>query len=235
MSASARCRVASQGATYQTAIMANMTTLRTEASAAADIGLMAFSLTAPFTTGRSAFPKPGKRVLSFREPGGRKDRRAFDDPFASRLRRVRETGRYVKGKLLRTGRAIARDDAVVSPLHHARTELMAELRAVDQQERRPHALRFPCKQGKRRLERPIGHGGRQPPQLQDPVGLVVDDFSPGIAGQCGAHHAPSSHIRLIAARLRAGALCRKLFLTSIKINAGSIDIVRPGKDSSPEQ
>src|SRR6266436_6271664 len=196
MSASARCRVASQGATYQTAIMANMTKLRTEASAAADIGLMAFALTAPFTTGRSAFPKPGKRVLSFREPGGRKDRRAFDDLLASRLHGVRETGRYVKGKFLRARGAIARDDAIVSPLHHARTELMTELRRIDQQERRPHPLRFPCKQGKGRFERPIGHCGRQPPQLQDPVGLVMDDFPPGIARQCGAHCAPSSHIPL---------------------------------------
>src|SRR5258707_9950060 len=125
MSASARCRVASQGATYKTAIMANARKLSTEASAAADIGLMAFYLTAPITTRRSAFPKPGKRVLSFRKPGGRKDRRAFEDLLAPRLRRVRETGRYVKGKFLRARRAVTRDDAIVSPLHHARTELMA--------------------------------------------------------------------------------------------------------------
>src|SRR6266446_10226394 len=199
MSASARCQVASQGATYKTAIMANMTKLRTEASAAADIGLMAFSLTALIATRRSASPKPGKRVLSFREPGGRKDRRAFEDLLASRLHGVRETGRYVKGKFLRARGAIARDDAIVSPLHHARPELMAELRRIDQQERRPHALRLPRKQGKRRFECPVGHCGRQPLQLQDSVGLVIDDFPPCIAGQCGAHCPPSSHIRLTAA------------------------------------
>src|SRR5258708_7118712 len=218
MSASARCRVASQGATYKTAIMANTTKLSTEASAAADIVLMAFSPTA-LCLRRSAFPKPGKRVLSFRKPGGRKDRGAFEDLLAPRLHGVRETGRYVKGKFLRARRAVARDDAIVSPLHHARTELMAELRRIDQQERRPHPPRFPCKQGKRCFERPIGHCGRQPPQLQDPIRLVMDDFPPGIAGQCGAHCAPSSHIRLTTACLRAGALCRKLFLTSIKINS----------------
>src|SRR5260370_37321708 len=135
MSASACCRVASHGAMYRTVIIANTTKLRTEASAAADIGLMAFSPTALLTTRGSAFPKPVKHVLSFREPGGRKDRRAFDDLLAPRLHDVREAGRYVKGKFSRTGRAIARDDAIVSPLHHARTELMAKLGRIDQQDR----------------------------------------------------------------------------------------------------
>src|SRR6266446_6430930 len=106
MSASARCQVASQGATYKTAIMANTTKLRTEASAAADIGLMAFSLTALIATRRSVFPKPGKRVRSCRAPFGRKDRRAFQSPLVSLLHRVRETGRYVKGICLRALAAI---------------------------------------------------------------------------------------------------------------------------------
>src|SRR5258708_38772826 len=145
MSASARCRVASHGATYKTVIMANTTKLSSDASAAADIGLMAFSLTALFTSRGSAFPEPVKRVPSFRKPGSRKDCRAFEHLLAARLHGVRETGRYVKGKFLRAGRAIARDDAIVSPLHHARTELMDELRRIDQQERRPYLLRLPCK------------------------------------------------------------------------------------------
>src|SRR5713101_6718187 len=145
MSASARCRIASHGATYKSVIIANTTKLKTEASAAADIGLMAFSLAGLLTTRGSACPKPVKRVLSFREPGSRKDGRAFEDLLAPRLHGVRETGRYVKGKFLRAGRAIARDDAIVSPLHHARTELMAELHRIDQQERRPYLLRLPCK------------------------------------------------------------------------------------------
>src|SRR5260370_11078007 len=217
MSAWARCRVASQGATYKTAIMANTTKLSTEASAASDIVLMAFSPTV-LCLRRSAFTKPGKRVLSFRKPGGRKDRGAFEDLLAPRLRRVRETGRYVKGKFLRARRAVARDDAIVSPLHHARPELMTKLGRIDQQERRPHSLRFPCKQGKRCFERPIGHCGRQPPQLQDPIRLVMDDFPPGIAGQCGAHCAPSSHTPLTAPYLRPGPLCRNLFLHPKNIN-----------------
>src|SRR5215468_10613469 len=174
-----------------------MRKLRTEASAPADIRLMAFSPTAR-TIVRSAFPKPRKRVLSLREPGGRKDRGAFEDLLAARLRGVRETGRYVKGKFFRACRAIARDDAIVPPLHHARAELMAELRRIDQQERWPHALRLPCKQGKRRLERSIGHCRWQPPQLEYPVGLVMDDFPPGIAGQCSPHCASP----LISARQR---------------------------------
>src|SRR5262245_54030065 len=171
---------------------------------------MAFSLTAPFTTGCSAPPKPRKRVLQLREPASRKDRGAFEAFLAARLHGVRETGRYVKGKFFRACRAITRDDAIVPPLHHARADLMAELRRIDQQERWPHALRLPCKQGKRRLERPIGHCGWQPPQLQHPIGLVMDDFRPGVTGYCGAHCASSS---ITPDCLRAAKLYRKLFLT----------------------
>src|SRR5262249_1840982 len=135
---------------------------------------------------------------------------------------VRETCRYVKGKFLGTGRAIARDDAIVSPLHHAGTELMAELRRIDQQERRPHALRFPRKQGKRRFERSVGHRARQPSQLQDPVRLVMADFPPGIASQRGAHCAPPfPYPRDRGALARLGSRSWILFATASSLPAPS--------------
>jgi hypothetical protein len=49
------------------AVIANMTKLRTEANAAADIKVMTFSLIASLATGLSAFTEPVERVLAFRE------------------------------------------------------------------------------------------------------------------------------------------------------------------------
>src|SRR5258708_8410094 len=100
MSASARCLIASHGATYKTVTIANTTKLKTEASAAADIGLMAFSLTGLLTTRGSAFPKPVKRVLSFREPGGGTACRAFEHLLPPPLPGFRDTPLYSKGQSL---------------------------------------------------------------------------------------------------------------------------------------
>src|SRR6516165_905812 len=153
-SASARGRAASHGATYQTAIMMKMTKFRTLAIAAADVSVMKLSES---LTERAilSVSEPVEGVLTLREPGGRKDRRTLECLFPARLDRVRETRGHVKCELPRTCRAIARDDAVVAPLHHARAELVAKLRGVDQQERRPQPFRLPGKQGESRLEPPV--------------------------------------------------------------------------------
>src|SRR5262249_30669552 len=113
--------------------------------------------------------------------------RALDALLASRLDRAGEAIRNVEGKFSSAGSAIARDDAIVPPLHHARPELVAELVPVDQEQRRSQALRFQCEQGERRLEGCVGHPGWQPSQLQDPVGLVMYDFSPIVPGYFCAH------------------------------------------------
>src|SRR5262249_61691151 len=94
----------------------------------------------------SSLPKPLERVLTVRKPRSRKNGRSLEHLFAARLDGVREACRHVKCEFPRAGRAIARDDAVVAPLHHARAELMVKLRSVDQQQRRPPSLRLPGKQ-----------------------------------------------------------------------------------------
>src|SRR5262249_43101535 len=138
----------------------------------------------------SSLPQPPGRGLPARNPRMRKNGRSLEHLFAARLDGVREACRHVKSEFPRAGRAIARDDAVVAPLHHARAELMVKLRSVDQQKRRPPSLRLPGKQRKRGLERAVRHLARQPSQLKDALCVVMDDFPPGIACNYGAHSSP---------------------------------------------
>src|SRR5215470_7496058 len=104
-SASARFRAASQGATYQTAIIMKMTKFRTLASAAAKVRVMKLPGDA-IETDDSGFLQPIEGVFSFGKPGGRKDRRSFEHLFAPGLHCAREPGRDVKSKFRRAGRAV---------------------------------------------------------------------------------------------------------------------------------
>src|SRR5262249_43034044 len=152
--------------------------------------------------------EPVERVLALEEPGGRKNGRTFKRLLAAGFDCAGETGRYVKGKFSRASRAIARDDAIVAPLHDARAELVTKLGGIDQQELRAHLLGFPGEQCQRGLECTVCHLARQPSQLQDAVALVMNDLSPTVACQRGRHR---SSLLQSAARGR-GAVARKRIL-----------------------
>jgi hypothetical protein len=66
---------------------------------------------------------------------------------------------------------------------------MAELGGVDQQQERPRPLGLLGEQHQGGLDVGVGHfgGRRQPPQLQDPLLLVVADDAPTIPGHLGHH------------------------------------------------
>src|SRR5215469_783491 len=92
---------------------------------------------------RSSRLQPVQSVLADGEPRGRKDRGPFENLLTACLDRVGESCWHVESKLSRAGRAVARDDAIVPPLHHTGAELVSEPGRVDQQRRRTYVLRLP--------------------------------------------------------------------------------------------
>src|SRR5215470_14759482 len=142
------------------------------------------SANSPFRYGNClGLAQPVNGMLPLREPSGREDRRLLERRFTTGFDRVWKPRRCLKRHFFHAGRAVARNDAVIAPLHDARSGAVAKFTGVNQKTGWPHLFGLQRKERQRGFESAVGHLARQPAQFENPVLSMVENDAPRVPGE----------------------------------------------------